>query len=77
MWDFTSPRKVIFGEDALEYLAEQSFKHAFIITDPTMKELHLTKVEEQLKKANTIITVFDEIPGEPTLNIVQKGANHL
>ncbi|MFX0013733.1 MAG: iron-containing alcohol dehydrogenase [Promethearchaeota archaeon] len=77
MWDFTSPRKVIFGEDALEYLSEKSFKHVFIITDPTMKKLHLAKVEDQLKQSNTKITVFDEIPGEPTLQIVQKGATVL
>lgn len=77
MWDFSSPRKVIFGKDALEYLAEQSFKHAFIVTDPTMKELHLAKVEEKLKQTNTQITVFDEVPGEPTLSIVQKGAKVL
>ena len=77
MWDFTSPRKVIFGEDALKYLAEESFKHAFIVTDPMMKEFHLTKVEEQLKRAETQITVFDEIPGEPSFQIVQEGAKVL
>lgn len=77
MWDFTSPRKVIFGEDALEYLAGESFTHAFIVTDPLMRKLHLAKVEEQLRQANTQITVFDEIPGEPTLQIVQKGAKIL
>lgn len=77
MWDFTSPRKVIFGEDALDYLTEQSFKHAFIITDPTMKKMHLAKVEDRLKQANTKITIFDEIPGEPTLQTVEKGAKLL
>ncbi len=77
MWDFTSPRKVIFGEDALDYLTQQSFKHAFIITDPTMKKLHLAKVEDRLKQTNTKITIFDEIPGEPTLQIVKKGAKLL
>ncbi len=77
MWDFTSPRKVVFGEDALEFLSLKSFKHAFIITDPTMKELHLAKVEDQLKQANTKITIFDEIPGEPTFEIVEKGAKIL
>ncbi|MHA1979411.1 MAG: iron-containing alcohol dehydrogenase, partial [Candidatus Hodarchaeales archaeon] len=75
MWDFTSPQKVIFGEEALEYLSFQKFKHAFIITDPTMRELHLSKVEGQLVGAK--ITVFDEIPGEPSLEIVRKGAKLL
>jgi alcohol dehydrogenase class IV len=77
MWDFTNPRKVIFGEDALDYLTLQSFKHAFIITDPTMKKLHLAKIEDRLKQANTKITIFDEIPGEPTLQTVEKGAKIL
>ncbi|MFX1517016.1 MAG: iron-containing alcohol dehydrogenase [Promethearchaeota archaeon] len=77
MWDFTNPRKVVFGEDALEFLSLKSFNHAFIITDPTMKELHLAKLEDQLKQANTKITVFDEISGEPTFEIVQKGAKIL
>jgi alcohol dehydrogenase class IV len=75
MWDFTSPQKVIFGEEALEYLSIQKFKHVFIITDPTMRELHLSKVEDQLKGAK--ITIFDEIPGEPSLEMVRKGAKLL
>ncbi|MFW9902924.1 MAG: iron-containing alcohol dehydrogenase [Candidatus Thorarchaeota archaeon] len=77
MWDFTNPRKVIFGENALDYLTYQSFKHAFIITDPTMRKLHLAKVEDRLKETNTKITIFDEIPGEPSLQIVEKGAKLL
>ncbi|MHA1940354.1 MAG: iron-containing alcohol dehydrogenase [Candidatus Hodarchaeales archaeon] len=77
MWDFTSPRKVIFGEDALDYLNEQEFRHAFIITDPIMKKLHLEKIEKRLKDINTKITVFDEISEEPTLQIVFKGAKLL
>jgi alcohol dehydrogenase class IV len=77
MWDFTSPRKVIFGEDALEYLSEKQFKHVFIVTDPVMRKLHLHLLEEQLKATNAEITIFDEIPGEPTLQIVQKGAKLL
>ncbi len=77
MWDFTSPRKVIFGEDALEYLSEQSFKRVFIVTDPLMRKLHLHLLEDQLNAINAEITVFDEIEGEPTLQIVQKGAKLL
>ncbi|MHA2363456.1 MAG: iron-containing alcohol dehydrogenase [Candidatus Hodarchaeales archaeon] len=77
MWDFTSPRKVIFGDDALEYLAEQSFKHAFIITDPVMNKLHLAKIGEQLKESDTKMTIFDNIPGEPTLQTVFNGAKVL
>ncbi|MFX1514160.1 MAG: iron-containing alcohol dehydrogenase [Promethearchaeota archaeon] len=77
MWDITSPRKVIFGEDALEFLSDQSFNHAFIVTDPKMRELHFTKLEDQLKKTNTKITVFDDIPKEPTFKNVQEGVKIL
>ncbi len=74
MWDFTSPRKCIFGEDALEYLSELSFKHAFIVTDPLMRKLHLSAIKQHLQ---CNITIFDEIPSEPTFQIVQKGAELL
>ncbi|MHA1541778.1 MAG: iron-containing alcohol dehydrogenase, partial [Candidatus Hodarchaeales archaeon] len=74
MWDFTSPRKCIFGEDALEYLSELSFNRVFIVTDPLMRKLHLSAVEQHLRSE---ITVFDEIPSEPTFRIVQKGAELL
>lgn len=73
MWEFTSPRKVIFGEDALDYLSEQEFTHAFIVTDPLMKKLHLAAVEAQLNQPNTKTTIFDEILSEPTVEIIQKG----
>jgi alcohol dehydrogenase class IV len=72
MWDFTSPQKVIFGEEALVYLSYQKFQHVFLVTDLTMRELHLSKIVDQLKGAK--ITIFDEIPGEPTLDNVRKGA---
>lgn len=72
MWDFTSPQKIVFGEDALEYLSYQQFQHVFLVTDPTMKELHFSKIDGQLKGVK--ITIFDEIPGEPTLDNVRKGA---
>lgn len=77
MWDFTSPRKVVFGEDAIEFLSEQTFKHAFVITDPIMKKIHLNTILDQLKKIPCEVTVFDEIPGEPTIKVVQKGAKIL
>lgn len=77
MWDFSSPRKVIFGEDALNYLTFRKFKHAFIVTDPTMRKFHLEKIEPLLKENDTEITVFDDITGEPTLEKARKGAKLL
>ncbi|MHA1977768.1 MAG: iron-containing alcohol dehydrogenase [Candidatus Hodarchaeales archaeon] len=77
MWDFTSPRKVIFGEDALEYFSEQSFKRVFVVTDPMIRKIHFHLLEKQFRAINAEITVFDEIPGEPTLQNVEKGAKLL
>jgi len=73
MWEFTSPRKVIFGEDSLDYLSDQEFSHAFIVTDPLMKKLHMPAIEARLNQTDTKITIFDEILHEPTLDVVKKG----
>ncbi|NHJ01232.1 MAG: iron-containing alcohol dehydrogenase [Candidatus Heimdallarchaeota archaeon] len=72
MWDFTSPRKVIFGEDALEYLSELCFENVFIVTDPTIKTMHLEKILAQL--GDSKVTVFDKVSGEPSLDTVKDGA---
>lgn len=77
MWDFTSPRKIIFGEDALDFLGEQQFTHAFIITDPIMKNLHLEKIVKRLNQINANYTVFDGISEEPTFEMVFKGVEVL
>ena len=39
MWTVHMPKKVVFGEDALDELPELQGERAIIITDPTLKGL--------------------------------------
>lgn len=78
MWNFTSPRQIILGEDALEYLSLGNFRHVVVITDPMMRKLHLKTIINQLK-SGTQVTVFDDMgPGvETSIDTVRKGAKKL
>lgn len=73
MWYFVVP-KVVFGQDALSYLAELKGKSAFIVTDRNIARLGLVdKVKEQLSQAGIQASVFDEVEPDPSLQTVQKG----
>jgi alcohol dehydrogenase class IV len=73
MWYFVAPQ-VVFGQDALSYLAELNGKSAFIVTDKNIVSLGLVgKVKEQLSQAGIQATVFDEVEPDPSLQTVQKG----
>jgi len=73
MWYFVAPQ-VVFGQDALSYLAELKVKSAFIVTDKNIVGLGLVgKVREQLSQAGIQATVFDEVEPDPSLQTVQKG----
>jgi len=73
MWYFVAPR-VVFGQDALSYLAELSGKSAFIVTDKNISSLGLVdKVKEQLSLAGIQSTIFDEVESDPSLQTVQNG----
>jgi len=73
MWYFVAPQ-VVFGQDALSYLAELKGESAFIVTDKNVVGLGLVdKVKAQLSQAGIEATVFDEIEPDPSLQTVQKG----
>jgi alcohol dehydrogenase class IV len=73
MWYFVVPQ-VVFGQDALSYLAELKGKSAFIVTDKNIVKLGLVdKVKEQLSQAGIRAAVFDEVEPDPSLQTVQKG----
>ena len=73
MWYFVVP-EVVFGQDALSYLAELKGKSAFIVTDKNIVKLGLIdKVKEQLSQAEIQATVFDEVEPDPSLQTVQEG----
>lgn len=75
MWEFTSPRSMVFGEDALEYLREIEGKKALVVTDKVIRELGFAeKVAGYLKEAGLGVEIFDEVEPEPSKETVLKCA---
>ncbi|MEM3579162.1 MAG: iron-containing alcohol dehydrogenase [Candidatus Bathyarchaeia archaeon] len=75
MWEFTSPKSIVFGEGALEYLREIEGKRALIITDKVIRGLGFAdKVANHLKEAGLSIEIFDAIETEPSRETVVKCA---
>ena len=78
MWFFTSPRTIVFGEDALEYLKELEGKKVFIVTDKNLRKLGIVdKVVGQLKETGMEIRIFDEVEPEPSKQTIERGAKIL
>jgi alcohol dehydrogenase class IV len=74
MWNFVSPR-IVFGEEALDYLDELEGKRALIVTDTTMVQLGLVdKVKAHLDSAGIEAHIFDKVEPEPSVQTVQRGA---
>ena len=75
MWYFCSPRKIVFGENALEGLREISGKKALIVTDKILVKLGLIQpVKDLLKEENIDVVVFDDVEPEPSIPIAQMGS---
>jgi len=75
MWEFTAPRTIVFGEDALEYLKEVEGKRALIVTDKVIKKLgFVDRVAKYLKEAGIKVEVFDEVEPEPSIETIINGA---
>jgi len=75
MSQFTTPRIIVYGEDALEYLETVEGKRAFIVTDKIMHKLgFVEKVANYLKEAGMEVKVFDEVEPEPSFETMTKGA---
>ena len=73
MWNFSSPL-VVYGDNALDYLAQVRGTRAFIVTDKNIVKLGLTKpVTDQLDAINIKWEIFDEVEPEPSLATINKG----
>ena len=73
MWTFSCPL-IVYGDYALEYIAQIQGKKAFIVTDKTIVKLGLAKLlTDQLDAVNIKWKIFDEIEPEPSLATVKKG----
>lgn len=76
MSEFTTPRTIVFGEDALEYLKEIEGKRALIVTDKLLVELgFVERVEGYLKEAGLEVEVFDKVESDPSVETVMKGVD--
>lgn len=74
MWFFNSP-EIVFGEDALSYLAQLRGERAYIVTDPQMVSMgYVDLVVQQLAVANIGVRTFAEVEPEPCLDTVRRGA---
>lgn len=74
MWFFRSP-EIVFGEDALDYLAEIQGNKALIITDENIVALgFVEKVQAKLSQAGIETAVFAKVEPNPSMQTVQRGA---
>jgi len=74
MWFFRSP-EIVFGEDALEHLANIQGQKALIITDDNLVTLgFVDRVQAKLADAGIETTVFAGIEPNPSMQTVQRGA---
>jgi alcohol dehydrogenase class IV len=73
MWNFACPL-IVYGDNALDYLAQVKGKKAFIVTDKNIVKLGLAKlVTDQLDAINIKWKIFDEVEPEPSLDTIKKG----
>jgi alcohol dehydrogenase class IV len=74
MWIFSSP-KVVFGDDALEYLENLRGQRAFFVTDANMVAFgFVERVQQRLAVAGLESAVFAEVEPNPSLQTVRRAA---
>ncbi len=74
MWIFSSP-KVVFGDDALEYLENLRGERAFFVTDANMVAFgFVERVQQRLAVAGLQSAVFAEVEPNPSLQTVRRAA---
>ena len=75
MWEFTSPKSIVFGEGALEYLREIEGRKALIVADKVIRDLgFVEKVASHIREAGLSVEIFDEVEPEPSKETVTKCA---
>jgi len=74
MWFFSTPQRIIYGQDALDGLDEITANHALIITDETLKKLGVIEPILSLLDGKDIKhTIFSDIEPEPSIPSAIKG----
>ncbi|MFP4545980.1 MAG: iron-containing alcohol dehydrogenase [Methanomassiliicoccales archaeon] len=75
MWEFTSPRSIVFGEDSLERLEELEGERALIIAGSTVKKVGiLDLVVSYLEEAGMEVATVDRREAEPSIGTVEEMA---
>jgi alcohol dehydrogenase class IV len=74
MWFFRSP-EIVFGEGALDYLAQIQGTKALVVTDENIAALgFVKKVQDKLAEAGIDSAVFAEVEPNPSLQTARRGA---
>jgi alcohol dehydrogenase class IV len=77
MWYFLSP-KIVFGEDAIQELAQIEGQKAFIVTDHTIHSLGFVDlVVAQLDAAGLQWEIFDDVEPDPSILTVTRCAGKI
>jgi len=77
MWIFSSP-KIVFGDDALEYLENLQGRRAFFVTDANMLAFgFVERVQQHLTAAGLESAVFAEVEPNPSLQTVRRAAQQM
>jgi len=75
---FRTPKDVVFGIGALEYLKQVNGEKAFIVSDKVMKDIgSVDKVASFLKEAGLSTEEFCEVMPDPDRDVVEKGAKKM
>jgi len=79
-FDFDPRTRVVFGRGVFsrlgELAAELQRQHVLLVSDPGLKAAgHEAKALESLTAAGLDVTVFDEVPSNPTTDDVDRGAD--
>jgi alcohol dehydrogenase class IV len=75
MWFFRSP-EIVFGEGALDYLADIEGRKAYIITDENIVRLgFVDRVQRKLQEAGIESEVFSAVEPDPCLETVRRAGD--
>ena len=74
MWYFRSP-EIVFGEGALDHLAEIGGRRALLVTDATLVGLGVAEaISSRLRAQGLVVETFADVEPNPSLETVRAGA---
>jgi len=74
-------KQVVFGLGSISKVGEQAKqlggKKALVVTDKILRKILADQIVESLKKQGLTSAVFDDIPGEPTVETLRSAASYV